>query len=115
MRPTLFTVDQPGPGQLSTMAKPRGGDWLTDEMTALRTAGVNILVCALTTPELHEVERARGLTVPDTAPQREWPTELLKRAHQLDKIRFHRMMRLTAPSTLPELQTSASPLWTASS
>jgi protein tyrosine phosphatase (PTP) superfamily phosphohydrolase (DUF442 family) len=58
MRPTLFTVEQPSPGRLSTMAKPRGGDWLTDEMTALHAAGVDILVCALTTAELHEV----GLT-----------------------------------------------------
>jgi protein-tyrosine phosphatase len=56
MRPHLFTIDQPGPGTLSTMAKPRGGDWLTDEMTALRTAGVDILVSALTTTELHEVD-----------------------------------------------------------
>jgi protein-tyrosine phosphatase len=56
MRPTLFTIDQPGPGRLSTMAKPRGGDWLVDEMTALRTAGVTILVSALTTAELDEVD-----------------------------------------------------------
>ncbi len=163
MRATLFTVDQPGPGQLSTMAKPRGGDWLTDEMAALREAGVDVLVCALTTPERHEVgladepsaaraaglrfvampipdravpdpatvlpdlrrlagqlrdgahivthcrigigrasllaagilvlnglppddawqrlERARGLTVPDTPAQRDWPLELLRQAH----------------------------------
>jgi protein tyrosine phosphatase (PTP) superfamily phosphohydrolase (DUF442 family) len=38
------------------MAKPRGGDWLTDEMTALHAAGVDILVCALTTTELDEVD-----------------------------------------------------------
>ena len=56
MRPALFTIAQPGPGRLSTMAKPRGGDWLTDEMTALHTAGVTILVCALTTAELDEVD-----------------------------------------------------------
>jgi hypothetical protein len=56
MRPTLFTVDQPSPGRLSIMAKPRGGDWLTDEMAALHAAGVDILVCALTTAELHEVD-----------------------------------------------------------
>lgn len=56
MRPTLFTIDQPGSGRLSTMAKPRGGDWLVDEMTALRTAGVDVLVCALTTAELDEVD-----------------------------------------------------------
>jgi len=56
MRPALFTIDLPGPGQLSTMAKPRGGDWLADEMTALRTAGVDTLVSALTVAELDEVD-----------------------------------------------------------
>jgi protein-tyrosine phosphatase len=56
MRPTLFLIEQPDAGQLSTMAKPRGGEWLSDEMTALRTAGVDILVCALTPTELHDVD-----------------------------------------------------------
>ncbi|MFF3327545.1 tyrosine protein phosphatase [Streptomyces sp. NPDC002889] len=55
MRPTLFTVDRPGPGRLSTMAKPRGNDWLEDEMTALSLCGVDTLVCALTRPELDEL------------------------------------------------------------
>lgn len=54
MRPTLYTIDHPDLGRLSTMAKPRGEDWLQDEMTALKVAGVDILVCALTAPELHE-------------------------------------------------------------
>ncbi|MEU4497547.1 tyrosine protein phosphatase [Streptomyces sp. NPDC023998] len=55
MRPPLFTVDLPGPGRLSTMAKPRGTDWLEDEMNALSSAGVDVLVCALTQPELNEL------------------------------------------------------------
>jgi protein-tyrosine phosphatase len=54
MRPTLYTVDHPGPGRLSTMAKPRGGDWLDDEMAALKAYGVDVLVCALTSAELQE-------------------------------------------------------------
>ncbi|MFF0413613.1 tyrosine protein phosphatase [Kitasatospora sp. NPDC004745] len=58
MRPALFTLDLPGPGRLSTMARPRGHDWLDDEMTALSNHGVDILVCALTGPELAEL----GLT-----------------------------------------------------
>ncbi|MEU1286643.1 tyrosine protein phosphatase [Kitasatospora sp. NPDC005856] len=160
MRPALFTADLPGPGRLSTMARPRGNDWLEDEMAALKNYGVDILVCALTGPELDElgladeprtaaaaglqfvaipipdrtvpdlttilptlhrlaerlydgahvvthcragigrssllaaallilndvdpdtawnqIERARGLVVPDTAEQREWTTRLLK-------------------------------------
>ncbi|MFF7205445.1 tyrosine protein phosphatase [Streptomyces sp. NPDC008141] len=55
MRPALFTVDHPGPGQLSTMARPRGNDWLDDEMIALRNQGVDVLVSALTGPELDEL------------------------------------------------------------
>ncbi|MER5481465.1 tyrosine protein phosphatase [Streptomyces sp. NPDC002734] len=56
MRPTLYTVGLPDfPGRLSTMAKPRGADWLEDEMHALRRAGVDVLVCALTSPELVEL------------------------------------------------------------
>jgi protein-tyrosine phosphatase len=54
MRPTLYTVDYPGSGRLSTMAKPRGGDWLEDEMAALKAYGVDVLVCALTSAELEE-------------------------------------------------------------
>jgi protein-tyrosine phosphatase len=64
MRPTLYTVVRPGPGQLSTMAKPRGDEWLWEEMAALTLHGVNTLVCALTRPELEET----GLTgEPDAA------------------------------------------------
>ncbi|MEU9045288.1 MULTISPECIES: tyrosine protein phosphatase [unclassified Kitasatospora] len=55
MRPDLFSVDLPGPGRLSTMARPRGLDWLEDEMTALKDHGVDILVGALTGPELDEL------------------------------------------------------------
>ncbi|MEU2790284.1 tyrosine protein phosphatase [Streptomyces sp. NPDC007100] len=63
MRPSLFTVDLPGPGRLSIMAKPRGMDWLEDEMAALGIAGVDVLVCALTRPELDEL----GLAAEDEA------------------------------------------------
>lgn len=38
------------------MPRPRGGDWLGDEMTALRTAGVDVLVCLLTEAELRELD-----------------------------------------------------------
>ncbi|WP_030276235.1 protein-tyrosine phosphatase family protein [Streptomyces sp. NRRL B-24484] len=58
MRASLFTIDLPGPGRLSTMARPRGHDWLPDEMAALAAAGADVLVCALTADELDEL----GLT-----------------------------------------------------
>jgi protein-tyrosine phosphatase len=47
MRATLYVVDTPAAGQLATMARPRGGDRLADEMSALRAAGVDVLVSAL--------------------------------------------------------------------
>jgi protein-tyrosine phosphatase len=52
MLPALFRITWPGSGRLATMAHPRGGDWLADEMAALARAGVDVLVCALTVDEL---------------------------------------------------------------
>jgi protein-tyrosine phosphatase len=66
LRPTLYTVSRDGPGRLSTMAKPRGDDWLDDELHALRSAGVDVLVCALTEPERQEL----GLAGEPTAARR---------------------------------------------
>ncbi len=56
MRPTLYVVDTPAPGRLATMARPRGGEWLPDEMSALRQAGVDILVSALCADERVRLE-----------------------------------------------------------
>lgn len=53
MRPSLYTIDISGPGRLSTMAEPRGLDWLPHEMNALRAIGVHVLVSALTGDESH--------------------------------------------------------------
>ncbi|RSM48532.1 tyrosine protein phosphatase [Actinoplanes sp. ATCC 53533] len=58
MRPTLHVIAWPGPGRLATMAHPRGGDWLADEMTGLAAAGVDVFVSALTWEE----DRRLGLT-----------------------------------------------------
>lgn len=38
------------------MARPRGGDWLDDEMMALRAAGADVLVSLLTREEEAELE-----------------------------------------------------------
>jgi protein-tyrosine phosphatase len=55
MRPALFTISRTGPGTLSTMARPRGGDWLDDEMRCLTAAGVSVLVSLLTDTEMTEL------------------------------------------------------------
>jgi protein-tyrosine phosphatase len=55
MRPRLYTVPRAGAGRLSIMARPRGGDWLAEELHGLRRLGVDVLVCALTTAEQIEL------------------------------------------------------------
>ena len=55
MKPTLFEIERDGAGRIATMACPRGGDWLADEIEALRSAGVDVLVSALAESELAEL------------------------------------------------------------
>jgi protein-tyrosine phosphatase len=58
MPPALHVIDWRGPGRLATMAHPRGGAWLADEMAGLGQAGVDVLVSALTGEE----DQRLGLT-----------------------------------------------------
>jgi protein-tyrosine phosphatase len=51
MRPALHVIAWRGPGRLATMAHPRGGPWLADEMAGLAQAGVDVFVSALTWEE----------------------------------------------------------------
>jgi len=55
MRAELYSGGYGVPGTLSIMARPRGGDWLTDEIQAWRDAGVNIVVSLLTPEEQEEL------------------------------------------------------------
>jgi protein-tyrosine phosphatase len=55
MRPTLYQIPLPTAGQLSTMARPRGDDWLDDEMVGLREAGVDVLVSLQSDVERREL------------------------------------------------------------
>lgn len=41
---------------LATMARPRGGDWLWDDLVSLKTRGVELLVCLMDKDELYELE-----------------------------------------------------------
>jgi protein-tyrosine phosphatase len=63
VRPTLWTTATATGGAISITARPRPGDWLADEMTALRTARVDALISALTDAEAREL----GLTSEPTA------------------------------------------------
>src|SRR5262245_43938197 len=56
MRTELYSLEYPDGGRLSIMERPRGGDWLADEIAALREAGVDLLVSLLTPAEVAELD-----------------------------------------------------------
>lgn len=56
MRAELYEVAIGGPGTLSIMARPRGGDWLPDEIQAWRDATVDVVVSLLTNDEWEELD-----------------------------------------------------------
>ncbi len=62
MRPNLYWIDGPWQGKLAIAARPRGNDWLREEIEAWKTSGINKVVSFLTMEE----ERALGLE--DEAP-----------------------------------------------
>ena len=95
MRPDLFRLRRSGAaGQLFTMARPRGGQWLDAEMAGLADAGIATLVSMLTDAEVTrlglsgeaEAAQAAGLAFRRLAtPEREVPgrSECLALAEEL--------------------------------
>jgi hypothetical protein len=55
MRTELYWIEGPWRGRLAIMPRPRGGDWLEDEIRAWRRAGVEVVVSALTREEIAEL------------------------------------------------------------
>jgi protein-tyrosine phosphatase len=55
MRTELYWITGPWPGRLAIMPRPRGGDWLEDEIQSWREAGVDAVVSLLTNEEQTEL------------------------------------------------------------
>ena len=55
MLPDAYEIPLALAGQLFIMPKPRGGDWLADEMHGLRNMGVDVLVSLLEGSEVVEL------------------------------------------------------------
>lgn len=56
MRTELYWIQGPWRGRLAIMPRPRGGDWLEDEIQAWRHAGVDAVVSLLTREEQTELK-----------------------------------------------------------
>jgi protein-tyrosine phosphatase len=54
--PTLYPIDGPWPGHLLISARPRGGDWLEDDVRWWRDSGIDVVVSLLTPEESIELE-----------------------------------------------------------
>ena len=51
----LHWVDGPWPGRIALAARPRGGDWLEEELRHWRSAGIDAVVSLLTPDEEREL------------------------------------------------------------
>ncbi|HLW77956.1 MAG TPA: protein-tyrosine phosphatase family protein [Terriglobia bacterium] len=52
MTPTLYWINGPWAGRLAISARPRGGDWLEEEVAGWRESGVNAVASLLTPDEV---------------------------------------------------------------
>jgi len=56
VRTPLYWIEGPWTGRLGTMPRPRGGDWLQEEVEGWRSNGVQVVVSALEKEEIIELE-----------------------------------------------------------
>jgi protein-tyrosine phosphatase len=56
MRTELYWIEGPWPGRLAIMPRPRGGDWLEDEISSWQRLGIDTIVSALTREENAELD-----------------------------------------------------------
>jgi protein-tyrosine phosphatase len=58
MRAEIFWIGGVPAGRLAVLPRPRGGDWLEDEIRSLRFSGVDVLVSLLARDEVEELDLA---------------------------------------------------------
>jgi protein-tyrosine phosphatase len=56
MKAEVLWVPGPWPGRLGIVPRPRGGDWLADDVRTWRASGVEVAVSLLTSDEVVEFE-----------------------------------------------------------
>jgi protein-tyrosine phosphatase len=55
MKATIYSIESALPNRLAIVARPRGGDWLCDELRAVSESGIDVLVSMLTPEEAQEL------------------------------------------------------------
>jgi hypothetical protein len=55
LKATVYPVTDAAPNHIAIVARPRGNDWLCEEISALSREGIEILVSMLTEEEAEEL------------------------------------------------------------
>lgn len=66
MKPNIYWIPGPWVGKLAILGRPRGGDWLIDEVEGWRDASVQVVVSLLSEEETCELGLADEAHVVDT-------------------------------------------------
>jgi len=91
----LYWVGGPWPGKMALASRPRGGDWLEDEMAAWRRAGIDTVLSLLTPEEEQDLDlkgeareaKARGMKFASLPiPDRQVPTSESEVSATLDRL-----------------------------
>lgn len=91
----LHWVDGPWAGKLALASRPRGGDWLEDEMAAWRRAGIDTVLSLLTPEEEEDLDlkgeareaKAQGIKFASLPiPDREVPNSESEVTAALDRV-----------------------------
>jgi len=56
MRTDLYWIEGPWLGRLAISSRPRGGDWLEDEIRSWQRAGLDVIVSLLTSDEIADLD-----------------------------------------------------------
>lgn len=56
MKSDIYWIDGPWLGRLAISSRPRGGDWLEDEIQSWQSAGLDLVVSLLTSEESAELD-----------------------------------------------------------
>ena len=91
----LYWVEGPWPGKLALSARPRGGDWLEDDVSNWKRAGINSVLSLLTAEEERDLDlreeavevRKLGLEFSSfPIPDRQVPQSEAKLGEALEKV-----------------------------
>jgi protein-tyrosine phosphatase len=66
MRTALYWIDGPWLGRLAISSRPRGGDWLEDEIRSWQFADLDVIVSLLTSDEITDLDLVREAELCET-------------------------------------------------